>query len=99
MLRLHLGMLPLFGSQRLFPRLPELRKQYPRLHIDFDTSPHLDPRVGDTLDAAIMLSKQPEPGFHAVRLDHNRVYAITSKALAAGIGNQPDRAMLASRPS
>lgn len=88
-LRLHLGVLPLFGSQRLFPRLPELRKMHPRLHIDFDTSPHLDHRVGDTLDAAIVLAKQPDPGFHAVRLDHNRVYAFTSKALAEEIGTDP----------
>ncbi len=88
-LRLHLGVLPLFGSQRLFPRLPELRKMHPRLHIDFDTSPHLDHRVGDTLDAAIVLAKQPDPGFHAVRLDHNRVYAFTSKALADEIGTDP----------
>ncbi len=93
-LRLHLGMLPLFGSQRLFPRLPELRKQYPRLHIDFDTSPHLESRVGDTLDGAIVLAKQPDPGFHAVRLDHNRVYAITSKSLAEEIGTTPDREIL-----
>ena len=93
-LRLHLGMLPLFGSQRLFPRLPELRKQHPRLHIDFDTSPHLETRVGDTLDAAIVLSHQPDPSFHAVRLDHNRVYAITSKALAAEIGDSPSREIL-----
>jgi LysR family glycine cleavage system transcriptional activator len=93
-LRLHLGMLPLFGSQRLFPRLPELRKQYPRLHIDFDTSPHLDHRVGDTLDAAIILAAEPDPGFHSVRLDRNRVYAITSKALAAEIGPEPDRETL-----
>jgi LysR family transcriptional regulator, glycine cleavage system transcriptional activator len=93
-LRLHLGVPSLFGSQRLFPRLPELRKQHPRLHIDIDTSPHLDARVGDMLDAAIVLAKQPEPGFHAVRLDHNRVYAFTSKALAAEIGPSPDRGEL-----
>lgn len=93
-LRLHLGILPLFGSQRLFPRLPELRKQHPRLHIDFDTSPHLEQRVGDTLDAAIILAKKPDPAFHAVRLDHNRVYAFTSKALAEEIGQNPDAATL-----
>lgn len=90
-LRLRLGVLPLFGSQRLFPRLPELRKAQPRLHIDFDTSPHLDHRVGDTLDAAFVLSPQPDPSFHAVQLDHNMVYAITSKALADEIGPKPDR--------
>ena len=93
-LRLRLGVLPLFGSQRLFPRLPELRKAQPRLHIDFDTSPHLDHRVGDTLDAAFILSPQPDPSFHAVQLDHNKVYAITSKALAAEIGPTPNRDVL-----
>ncbi len=93
-LRLRLGVLPLFGSQRLFPRLPELRKAQPRLHIDFDTSPHLDHRVGDTLDAAFILSPQPDPSFHAVQLDHNKVYAITSKALAEEIGPRPDREAL-----
>ena len=93
-LRLHLGVLPLFGSQRLFPRLPELRKMHPRLHIDIDTSPHLDARVGDTLDCAIVLSEQPDPSFHAVRLDHNHVYAITSRSLADEIGPLPDRAKL-----
>lgn len=93
-LRLHLGVLPLFGTQRLFPRLPELRKAHPRLHIDIDTSPHLDHRVGDTLDAAIVLAKQPDPIFHAVRLDHNRVYAFTSKALAEEIGAIPDEEVL-----
>ena len=93
-LRLHLGVLPLFGSQRLFPRLPELRKQHPRLHIDIDTSPHLESRVGDTLDAAFILAAKPDASFHAVRLDHNRVYAFTSKALAEEVGPVPDRARL-----
>jgi DNA-binding transcriptional LysR family regulator len=94
-LRLHLGVPSLFGGQRLFPRLPELRKLHPRLHIDIDTGPHLSERVGDTLDAAIVLARQPEPSFYAVRLDHNRVYAITSKELAAEVGKKPDPAKLA----
>jgi LysR family transcriptional regulator, glycine cleavage system transcriptional activator len=93
-LRLHLGVPSLFGSQRLFPRLPELRKQQPRLRIDIDTSPHLETRVGDTLDAAFILIAAPDPSFHAVRLDHNQVYAITSKALDEEIGPIPDRARL-----
>ena len=94
-LRLHLGVLPLFGTQRLFPRLPELRKAHPRLHIDFDTGSHPEARVGDTLDAAIVLAKQPDPAFHAVRLDHNMVYAFTSKALATEIGSTPNAEVLA----
>ncbi len=93
-LRLHLGVLPLFGSQRLFPRLGELRKRHPLLHIDIDTGPHLEDRVGDTLDAAIILSRGPETGLHAVRLDHNMVHAICSKELAEKIGGNPDREAL-----
>ncbi len=94
-MRLHLGVLPLFGGQRLFPRLPELRKLHPRLHIDIDTGPHLLDRVGDTLDAAIVLMTDPDPTFHAVRLDHNSVFAIASRELAAQLGDTPDPASLA----
>ena len=94
-LRLHLGVPSLFGGQRLFPRLPELRKLHPRLHIDIDTSPHLEARVGDTLDAAIILAKEPDPALYSIRLDHNRVYAITSKALAAEVGDKAEVAKLA----
>ncbi|MBI1403092.1 MAG: LysR family transcriptional regulator [Porphyrobacter sp.] len=86
LLRLRLGVLPMFGSQRLFPRLGELRKRHPLLHIDIDTAPHLEDRVGDTLDAAIILSRGPASGLHAVRLDHNLVHAICSKDVARGIG-------------
>ncbi|BDI61545.1 LysR substrate-binding domain-containing protein [Qipengyuania nanhaisediminis] len=86
LLRLRLGVLPMFGSQRLFPRLGELRKRHPLLHIDIDTAPHLEDRVGDTLDAAIILSRGPASGLHAVRLDHNLVHAICSKPMAAAIG-------------
>ena len=93
-LRLHLGVPALFGGQRLFPRLPELRKAHPRLHIDIDTGPHVEARVGDTLSAAIVLSKEPDPAFHAVRLDYNKVFAITSNALAKEIGPAPDAAKL-----
>lgn len=96
-LRLHLGVPSLFGGQRLFPRLPELRQRHPRLHIDIDTGPHLAERVGDTLDAAIILSKEPEQALHSVRLDQNRVYAITSRELANEIGSVPDAASLASQ--
>ncbi|MEM7781719.1 MAG: LysR substrate-binding domain-containing protein, partial [Pseudomonadota bacterium] len=50
-------------------------------------------RVGDTLDAAIILSRGPASGLHAVRLDHNFVHAICSKDVAqtVGSGDAPDR--------
>lgn len=94
LLRLHLGVLPLFGSQRLFPRLVELRRSHPLLHIDIDTGPHLEDRVGDTLDAAIILSRGPSRGLHAVRLDHNMVHAICNREIEQAVGPEPDRELL-----
>jgi LysR family transcriptional regulator, glycine cleavage system transcriptional activator len=94
-LRLHLGVPSLFGEQRLFPKLLDLRQLHPRLHIDIDTGSNMAERVGDTLDAAIILSRVPEPSLHSVRLDHNFVYAITSRKLAEQIGSKPDQAILA----
>ena len=93
-LRLRLGVLPLFGTQRLFPRLAELRQLHRRLHIDIDTGPHLEDRVGDTLDAAIILSRGPSTALHAVRLDHNFVHAICNRDIAKQIGPVPKRDIL-----
>lgn len=95
LLRLHLGVSPLFGSQRLFPRLLELRRLHPRLHIDIDTGTNLLGRVGDTLDAAIIVMSQPDDGYYSLRLDNNRVHAICGQALADEIGTSPDMATLA----
>lgn len=97
LMRLRLGVLPLFGTQRLFPKLPDLREKHPRLHIDIDTGPHLIDRVGDTLDAALMLSTEPGPGFHAVRLDRTTVHAICSVALAEKLGPEPDPELMAAQ--
>lgn len=94
-MRLRLGVMPLFGGQRLVPRLPELRRLYPTLHIDIDSSAHPIPRLGDTLDAAITLSDDPDTRLHCVRLDHNRVHAIASSELVAKLGPVPDPAALA----
>ena len=94
-LRLRLGVPPLFGSQRLFPKLPDLRRQYPLLHIDIDSMGHAETKLGDTIDAAIVLSERPDPALHAVRLDHNRVYAIASLGVADEVGAVPDLKLLA----
>ncbi len=80
--RLRLGVLPLFGTQRLIPRLPELRKLFPKLHIDVDTSAHAENLLGDIVDAAIIIADQVDPRLHAVRLDSNSVYAIASTEFA-----------------
>ncbi len=85
-MRLRLGVLPLFATQRLMPQLAELRTAHPKLHLDFDTAPHAATRVGDGIDAAIILSREPDPSLHAERLDRNKVYAISAKHYRHGPG-------------
>jgi LysR family glycine cleavage system transcriptional activator len=80
-LRLRLGILPLYASQKLFPRLGELRKAHPELHLDIDTAAHLVSRLGDGLDAVIALSREIDPSLYARRLDRNSVYVIGARSL------------------
>lgn len=80
-LRLRLGVLPLFASQRLFPRLAELRNAHPELHLDIDTGAHGVARLGEGLDAVIALAREIDPTLYAHRLDRNRVYVIGARSL------------------
>jgi LysR family glycine cleavage system transcriptional activator len=83
-LRLRLGVLPLFASQRIFPHLGDLRARYPQIHLDIDTAGHNMARVGDGLDAAIALARDPDPSLYARRLDTNNVYVIGARTLLEG---------------
>jgi LysR family glycine cleavage system transcriptional activator len=83
-LRLRLGVLPLYATQRLFPRLAELRRQHPELHLDIDTAAHGLSRLGDGLDAVIALAKEIDPTLYAKRLDRNSVNVIGARALLEG---------------
>lgn len=82
--RLRLGVLPLFASQRLFPRLAELRARHPELHLDIDTGGQGVMRLGEGLDAAIVLARDIEPALYARRLDRNRILVIGSRDMAEG---------------
>lgn len=84
LLRLRLGVLPLYASQRLFPRLGELRRAHPELHLDIDTAGHNVARLGDGLDVAITLARDIDPALHAERLDRNAVYVIGARSLTEG---------------
>lgn len=83
-MRLRLGVLPLYASQKLFPHLAELRARHPELHLDIDTGAQGIMRLGEGLDAAIVLSREIDPALYARRLDRNRVYVIGSRALLTG---------------
>ena len=80
-LRLRLGILPLFASQRLFPKLSELRKRHPELHLDIDTAGHTVSRLGEGLDVAVALARDIDPGLYSRRLDRNQVYVIGARSL------------------
>jgi LysR family glycine cleavage system transcriptional activator len=83
-LRLRLGVLPLFASQRLFPHLAELRTSHPELHLDIDTAGNAIARLGEGLDAVIVLAREIDPTLHAERLDRNRVFPIAARTLMEG---------------
>jgi LysR family transcriptional regulator, glycine cleavage system transcriptional activator len=71
-MRMRLGIPPLYASQRLIPELPKLREKHPSLHIDIDTAAHGLARLGEGLDVAITLAREVDPALYSVRLDHNR---------------------------
>lgn len=81
LLRLRLNVPPLFASQRLMGRLPELRSRHPTLHIDLDTGPHPLSRLGEGLDAAIVVARDVDPQLYSRRITHNHVAAIGSPRL------------------
>lgn len=82
-MRLRLAVSPLFASQRLFPRLGELRQAWPQLHIDVDTTPHAIARLGEGLDAAIMLARDVDPNLYSLPLGRDMIYLIASRELIA----------------
>lgn len=84
LMRLRLGALPLYASQRLMPRLGQLRALHPELHIDIDTAPYALARLDESLDAAIVLARHVGSGLYARRLGGNRAVAIGARALTEG---------------
>jgi LysR family glycine cleavage system transcriptional activator len=83
-LRLRLAVQPLFASQRLFPLLGELRQLHPTLHLDIETTPHAIARLGEGLDAAIVLGREMDPSLYSHELDHDEVYLIGARTLTEG---------------
>jgi LysR family glycine cleavage system transcriptional activator len=83
-LRLRLGVLSLFAGQRLLPRMPDLRRVHPDLHLDIDTSPLALSRLGDGLDAAIILTQEPDSNFYAKELDRDEIYLIAARLRTEG---------------
>ena len=83
-MRLRLGVMPLFAAQRLMPNLAALRALHPALHIDVDTAAHGVSRLGEGLDVAIALGRDIDPALYARRLDRNMVFPIGARRLTQG---------------
>lgn len=84
MMKLRLSVLPLYAGQMVFPRLGELRQRYPDLHLDIDTSANAMSRLGDGIDAAIVLTTDPDPALYALELSQDIIYPIAERGLAEG---------------
>jgi len=77
--RIRLAVPPLFASARLLRRLPEFRELHPEIHIDLDTAPAALSRLGEGIDAAIILARDVETALHARPIAAGRVIAIGSR--------------------
>lgn len=80
-LRVRAGIMPLFASHVLMPRLGELREKHPDLHLDIDTAPTPMNRLGDGLDVAIWLAQDIDPRLYARKIAPNRIVVVMSKEL------------------
>tara|TARA_B110001454_G_scaffold111379_2_gene104588 strand:- start:1076 stop:1951 length:876 start_codon:yes stop_codon:yes gene_type:complete len=90
-LRLRLAVMPLFASQRLLPMLGELRQAFPLLHIDIETSPHPVPRLGEGIDAAIILTREPDATLHVLDLGRESAFLVGGRDhLRDNPVNQPE---------
>ncbi|MGZ8287511.1 MAG: LysR substrate-binding domain-containing protein [Allosphingosinicella sp.] len=94
-MRLRLAVPSLFASQRLMPKLPDLRALHPHLHIDIDTGSNRVARLDEGLDAAIAITTEVDPSLYSRRIDSNCVIAIGSRAVQAGPNAIRDPAQLA----
>ena len=85
MLRLRLGILPLFASQRLFPRLGRTARRSIPNCISTSTPPGTASRGSATGSTRRSRWRATiDPALYAKRLDRNSVYVIGARALIEG---------------
>ena len=97
-MRIRVAVPSLFGSQRLMPALPSLRRRHPDLMIDLDTGADRALRLGDDIDAAITISARISDKHYSRLLERGRIVAIGSRALLEAQPALKDPAGLASVP-
>jgi len=82
-LRLRLAVMPLFASQRLLPLMGQLRQAYPLLHLDIETTPHAVARLGEGLDAAIILAREVDPALYVHEMSKEYVHLFGNREMLA----------------
>lgn len=83
-LRLRFSTPPLFASQRILPHLQDLRTRHPELHLDIDTQAHAVARLGEGIDAAVVLAREIDPAYYSRKLVHGRIAAIGARTPVEG---------------
>jgi LysR family transcriptional regulator, glycine cleavage system transcriptional activator len=80
-LRLRLAVPPLFASEQLLPKLPTLRDQHPDFHLDIDTQPYGAVRLGDGIDAAILLTQGVEVNLYGRLISRGMINLFAARSL------------------
>lgn len=85
-MRVRITVPSLFASQRLIPMLPSLRERHPNIQVAVDTAANRLGRLGDDVDAAIVVASSVEEKYYSRFLEQGRIAAIASPELAEGKG-------------
>lgn len=83
-LHLRIAVPSLFAAQRLVPALPSLRAAHPEFEIDIDTGVDRLARLGDDIDASILIAPGVDPAFYRREIERGRIIAIASRRLRDG---------------
>ena len=98
MMRIRIAVPSLFGSQRLMPALPSLRRRRPDLMVDVDTGVNRVSRLGEDIDAAIIVSSGIGDQYYSRVLERGETVAIGSRSLVAAYPMLKDPSGLAEVP-
>lgn len=85
LMRIRLAAPLLFASQRLMPKLPELRRSHPELHLDITTNSSVA-RLSEGVDAAIVLAREVDPSYYSRKVEQGRVAVLGSQSLVEELG-------------
>lgn len=83
-MRIRIAVPSLFASQRLMPSLRSLRQQHPSLAIDVDTGTNRLSRLGEGLDAAIVIAESIDDRYYSRLIESGRVVPIGARGLVEG---------------